>query len=81
MKSIIITLLSVLSFFSFAQEPVATATLSSKKQKGNFYFLWGYTRCKYSKSTIHFVDHSNKYYPETGRYHDYDFTIYDAQAK
>ena len=81
MKSGIIILLSFLSLFSFAQEPVSTATVSPKKQRGNFYFLWGYTRCKYSKSTIHFEDHSNKYYPETGRYHDYDFTIYDAQAK
>lgn len=43
--------------------------------------MWGYTRCWYSKSTIHFKDHSNKYYPETGRTHDYDFTIYDAKAK
>jgi hypothetical protein len=82
MKSIVIILLSFLSLSSFSQtESVSTATLSPAKKKGNFYFLWGYTRCKYSKSDIHFIDHSNKYYPETGRYHDYDFTIYDAQAK
>lgn len=66
---------------SFSQaESVGTGTLSTKKKKGSIYLMFGYTRCAYSKSTIHFVDHSNKYYPETGRYHDYDFTIYDATA-
>jgi hypothetical protein len=81
MKSLIIILLSFLFLTSYAQtESVSTATLSSGKTKGDFYFLWGYTRAWYSKSDIHFVDHSNKYYPETGKYHDYDFTIYDATA-
>jgi hypothetical protein len=60
---------------SFAQSSI------QKKRQGDFYFLWGYTRCAYSTSDIHFVDHSNTYYPTTGKYHDYDFTIYDAKAK
>ena len=77
MKSLIIILLSLLFLTSYAQtESVSTATLSPGKTKGDFYFLWGYTRAWYSKSDIHFVDHSNKYYPETGKYHYYDFTIY-----
>lgn len=77
------TLLTAFLFsflYSFSQESVGTGTLSTKKKKGSIYLMFGYTRCAYSKSTIHFVDHSNKYYPETGRYHDYDFTIYDATA-
>lgn len=68
---------------SFSQtESTGTTTLSSKskKRKGDIYLMWGYTRAAYSKSTLHFVNHSNTYYPETGRYHDYDFTIYDATA-
>jgi len=79
-----ISLLVCVLFFSlvsFSQtEATATGSLTSKK-KGNFYFLWGYTRAWYSKSDIHFEDRSNKYYSETGKYHNYDFTIYDAKAK
>lgn len=90
MKSGFILLLSFLSFISFSQTeisntPTTTATtkltFGEKVKKGDFYFLWGYTRATYSKSDIHFIDRSNTYYPETGRYHDYDFTIYDATAK
>jgi hypothetical protein len=68
--------------FSLAQtEAITTNTLSSKKKKGSFYLMWGYTRAWYSKSDLHFTNNSNKYYEETGRYHDYDFTVYDAKAK
>jgi hypothetical protein len=78
----LLLLFTISTFNSFAQtEAITTNSVSSTKRKGNFYLMWGYTRCWYSKSTIHFKDHSNKYYPETGRYHDYDFTIYDAKAK
>lgn len=59
--------------------PSSEATKKSHK-KGNMYVMWGYTRATYSKSTIHIVNHSNTYYSQTGRYHDYDFTIYDAKA-
>ena len=70
-----------LSSFSFAQtDAVTTNTISSKKKKGNFYIMWGYTRATFSKSTIHFKDNSNTYYPETDRTHEYDFTIYNAVA-
>lgn len=61
-------------------EAAATSTVSSSKRKGKFYLMWGYTKCAFSKSTIHFSNHSNTYYPETGRYHDYDFTVYNAVA-
>lgn len=72
------------SLFSFSQKDTAgtgTLSLPVKKQKGSFYVMWGYTRCWFSKSDLHFKNTSNKFYEETGRYHDYDFTVYDAKAK
>ncbi len=50
------------------------------RKMGKFYFTWGYTRAWYSKSDIHVSNNTNHYYPETGRTHNYDFTIYDAKA-
>ncbi len=84
MKSYYLLILSILSLVSVSQAQISTNTIqpiAEKSKKGSFYFLWGYTRCAYSKSNIHFVDHSNTFYPSTGRYHDYDFTIYGATAK
>ncbi|MDF2448321.1 MAG: hypothetical protein K0R26_825 [Bacteroidota bacterium] len=67
---------------SYSQtELVNPSSVSQEKKKGNFYALWGYTRCWFSKSDIHFKDRSNTYHEVTGRYNDYDFTIYDAKAK
>lgn len=67
--------------FCFSQtNAIASTSVTTTKNKGSFYFMWGYTRATFSKSTIHFKDHSNKFYPETGKYHDYDFTIIDAVA-
>ena len=69
-------LFSIFFFVAFSQtESGNTGTVTSKKKRGNFYANWGYTRCWYSKSDIHFIDHSNKYHDATGRYNDYDFTI------
>jgi hypothetical protein len=69
-------------FFSFAQE---TFTVNPAKKKGSFYINWGYTRCAFSKSTIHFEDHSNKIHDNNNTANNnvanYDFTIYDAKAK
>ncbi len=42
------------------------------KKRGEFYFQWGYNRDWYSKSTIHFLNHSPGY--------NYDFTFVDAKA-
>lgn len=84
MKICYLLLLSVISFISVSQTESAPSQtiqpITKKFMKGNLYFSWGYTRCWYSKSDIHFVDHSNKYHPATGRYNDYDFTIYNAKA-
>jgi hypothetical protein len=79
---ILFILICFLSLQSFSQNETINnnAVAQTTKKKGNFYLMWGYTRAWYSKSTIHFSDRSNKYYPETGRYHNYDFTIYDAKA-
>jgi hypothetical protein len=68
----------VLSITSFSQNDSLKAI---PKKKGSFYFNWGYTRCSYSKSTIHFSDHSGKMRENnTGKPTDYDFTIYNATA-
>jgi hypothetical protein len=66
-----ILVLSGISFFCPAQ--------NANKDRG-YYFTWGYTRAMYSKSTIHFRNHSNAYNPVTQRYDDYDFTLYNAVA-
>ena len=81
MKFYFLLLLSFLCLLSHSQTETATQPISEKTRKGSFYLMWGYTRCAFSHSDIHFVDHSNTYYPETGKYHNYDFTIYDAKAK
>lgn len=61
-------------FSSFSQ------TDSLKKKNKQWYFSWGYTRAKYSKSTLHFQNNSNKYNEFTGKNDNYDFTVYDAVA-
>jgi hypothetical protein len=76
-RTLPVVLLFILSFNSFSQKD----TLNTDGKKGSFYFSWGYTRCAYSKSTIHFSDHSGKMRDNnTGKPTDYDFTIYNATA-
>ena len=55
-------------------------TDSLKKKNRQFYFLWGYTHAKYSKSTIHFKNTSNKYNSRRDKPDNYDFTIYNVTA-
>ncbi len=81
MRVFLLFLLFGFALMSNAQTNSSEGANTGTKKKGNFYLTWGYTRAWYSKSTIHFEDRSNKYYPETGKYHNYDFTIYDAKAK
>lgn len=68
-----------------ATPPPAATKATREKKRGNFYLTWGYTRCMYSKSTIHFEDHSNHVHPYNNNVANnhvsyYDFTIYDAKA-
>lgn len=42
------------------------------QKAGQLYFTWGYHNDAYTRSTIHFENHSGD---------DYDFTFYDAKAK
>lgn len=71
----------IFSQFIVAQtDTTKNLKLNSPSRKGKFYLMWGYTKCAYSKSTIHIKNNSNTYYPETGRYHNYDFTVYDVTA-
>lgn len=73
----------ILLFFT-VQASLFSQTDSVKintRKKGTLYFSAGYTRVWFSKSDIRFVDRSNTYHPETGYHHNYDFTVYDAEAK
>ena len=81
MKIILCIAFLLFTGLAFGQTDSTQSNVKHPKRKGSFYFLWGYTRASFSKSTIHFSCNTNKFYPETGRYHDYDFTIYDAKAK
>lgn len=80
MRSILLPFMLFIAIGQFAFAQSDTTLHAPKKKKGSLYFNWGYTSAWYSKSTIHFVDHSNKYHPYTGRYNEYDFTIYNAKA-
>ncbi len=81
MKKLFLFILIFPLFVSAQTEPSISIDTKPTKQKGKFYLVWGYTRAAFSKSTIHFKNPTGYYYPATGRYHDYDFTIYDATAK
>jgi len=72
MRIFIVLALSGIFFSAAAQKAVLN--------KGHFYFGWGYTRAWYSKSTIHFVNNSNRVNPITGRVDNYDFTLHNATA-
>ncbi len=79
-KRIIPAIILVLFFVNcFSQKDSLNKYLTPKK-KGSFYFSWGYTRAWFSKSNIHLKDNTNKFHEATGRYNDYDFTIYNATA-
>lgn len=75
-KSFIAFVILICSLSSVSQND----SLKPKKKGKQWYFTWGYTRAKYSKSDIHFRDLSNDYHPETGLNNYYDFTIVDAKA-
>lgn len=53
-----------------AQEP--GTTVKAKKEKGSFYFAWGYNKDWFSKSDIHF---------ESKGKDNYSFTILNVKAK
>jgi hypothetical protein len=53
---------------------VGQTDLSKKKNK-HLYITWGYTKAWYSKSTIHFKNHSG-----VGRSNNYDFTVHNVTA-
>jgi len=65
------------AFFFIGLAANASDTLKIKR---NFYATWGYTKAWYTKSDIHLKDVSGTYHPATGKYANYDFTLYDAHA-
>jgi hypothetical protein len=80
MKKALSFLFILSALIAFSQETSTEIKTESKKQKGNLYFSFGYTRACYSKSTIHFKDHSDSYHESTNLHNEYDFTIYDVKA-
>lgn len=73
----LLILLLTLQVSSFAQ---SDSLKPFRQKKSQWYFTWGYTRAKYSKSSIHFKDESGKFHEHTGKTANYDFTIYDVTA-
>jgi len=73
-------LLMLLNSFGWNSSAQTQPEKKEKKKDKQFYVTWGYTRARYSKSTLHFSDHSFKYHDYTGRQSDYDFTIFNATA-
>lgn len=69
-------LLTSILFYCFLQPVLAQSSLTPNtvklgKEKGSFYFTWGYNRDWYTKSTIHFVNTTTD---------NYNFTFYNAKA-
>ena len=58
-----------ISLISISQEQIISNSANEYKQKGEFYFFWGWNRAIYSHSDINF------------RGDNYNFTIYDVMAK
>jgi hypothetical protein len=65
----------------FAQDEVCNCPAQSKVGKGTLYFAWGYNKDWFSKSDIHFKNHTNELNPVTGNHDYYDFTLYDLNAR
>lgn len=76
-KFILLLLLSTLAADSMAQLIPITA-----KNKGTFYFMWGYNRDWFSKSDIHFKGTypDSPLTPVEARGKQYDFTLVGAKA-
>jgi len=70
-----------LSLFVCISTMVCAQNNTNIPVKRRMYFMWGYTRAWYNNTDIHFQDHSGKYHPQTDKYNNYDFTIYNATAR
>lgn len=62
-------LLLPVSYFA-QQDSTSRGSALARKQKGHFYFAWGYNKNWYSTTDVHVHDASG----------DYDFTLYDMKA-
>jgi hypothetical protein len=83
MKKIFFVISITLFFFSsnlFSQDDKCNCPQQCKIGKGTIYFTWGYNKDWYTKSSIHFKNHSNAYNPQTNQIDDYDFTLYKMKG-
>ncbi|MBK5285860.1 MAG: hypothetical protein JJE25_10710 [Bacteroidia bacterium] len=66
-----ITSLTVLLVIVICSSALSQEAPKQEKKHGTFYFAWGYNKEWYSKSDIHFEDHST---------YNYDFIVHDVVA-
>jgi hypothetical protein len=74
MKNICFTILFFATSVSFGSQNDSL----SKNKKLKFYFLWGYNKDWYAKSTIRLYNNGNP--TQKNEFGVYDFKIYDAEA-
>jgi hypothetical protein len=81
MKKIHLSFLAMATISSslFSQD-ICNCPQQTKVGKGTLYIAWGYNKDWYSKSDIHFQNHSNEYNPVTGKNDYYDFTLQGLKA-
>jgi hypothetical protein len=77
MKYLFFVSFYLIVFSSFSSISIGSDSLI-KDKKLKFYFLWGYNKDFYAKSTIHLKNNGNP--NQFNEYGIYDFKIYDAEA-
>ncbi|MDP2387681.1 MAG: hypothetical protein Q8M29_15015 [Bacteroidota bacterium] len=78
-KNFLLIFCLLLSGISYSQKQACDTCSTKKKLKGSFYFLWGYNRDWYAKSTIHFRNEGDP--AKDNQFGSYDFKIYDVTAQ
>jgi hypothetical protein len=73
-------LLPVLAVLLCTSTSIAQDAAPVTKQKGDFYFSWGYNKDWFSKSDIHFKNTTTERGADLHS-KSYDFTLYDVEAK
>lgn len=84
MNNYFFTVLLFLSSFSLlAQQENTSIEIQPKsnKNKGTFYFSWGYNKDWFTKSNIHFVNKSSPNKTKSGSLDYYDFVLQGVKAK
>jgi hypothetical protein len=79
MKRLLVVFLALVCGIPMSAQSPCDSCPGAKKKKGSFYFLWGYNRDWYAKSTLHFFNpHGDP--NKQDQFGVYDFKIYDVTA-